>query len=298
MTFPLDRYKKRQTEEYGMEVVTPMFLGGAEKVNRQIRPASIKGVLRFWWRAVYGPHFSVISDMRAEENKIFGSTDQKSNVDVHVLSPEDLDVSDRLPNYNIPGGRTEVFGYLGFGASNGEQYINPGSQFQLRLRCISEEYLDQVKHSFYCLCNFGGLGSKSRNGFGCMNYKKMNMEFSPGANPVQDFTAFSRESLLFKDKEQKTWEKALGRIGQFYIEARKSIKPTERRQYIAKPLPQKRIMDRYAKPYFLHVNKLEEGKFQGQILFLPSSDHREENSKRVLNQVNAYFAKNMKEVTL
>lgn len=298
MTFPLDRYKNRQTEKYKMEVVTPMFLGGAEEVNRQIRPASIKGMLRFWWRAVYGAGCGNISKMQKKENEIFGSTDQKSNVDVHVLSPEDLHVSDRLPSYNIPGGRTEVFRYLGFGASNGNQYINPGSKFKLRLRCISEEYQDQVKYSFYCLCNFGGLGSKSRNGFGCMNYKKMNMKFSPGANSVQNFTAFSRESLLFKDKEQKTWEKALGRIGQFYIEARKSIKPTERRQYIAKPLPQKRIMDRYAKPYFLHVNKLEEGKFQGQILFLPSSDHRGENSKRVLNQVNAYFAKNMKEVTL
>ncbi len=33
------------------EVVTPMFLGGADQSPDGIRPSSIKGALRFWWRA-------------------------------------------------------------------------------------------------------------------------------------------------------------------------------------------------------------------------------------------------------
>ena len=37
-----------------LEIVTPMFLGGAAttEVADAIRPPSIKGALRFWWRAL------------------------------------------------------------------------------------------------------------------------------------------------------------------------------------------------------------------------------------------------------
>lgn len=303
MTFCLKRHKELQTEEYEMEIVTPMFLGGAEEVNRRIRSASLKGMLRFWWRAVYGPSFPSISEMKAEEDKIFGSTEYKSKVDIHVLSSNDLRTGKGLPQHNIPGGRTEVFRYLRFGASNDNNYLKPGSKFKLRVRCSSEKYLDQVKLSLHCMCNFGGLGSKSRNGFGCIDCPELSIEFKPSSNAPQEYTAFSKKSMLFKDKEQDSWEKALGRIGQFYVEARKSIKPTEDRKYIAKPLPQKGITnERYAKPYFLHVNKLESGKFQGQVLFLPS-DRGQKNREakeyeKVLNSVNEYFAKKMREATL
>jgi len=34
------------------EVVTPMFLGGAQQHAEGIRPASVKGALRYWWRAL------------------------------------------------------------------------------------------------------------------------------------------------------------------------------------------------------------------------------------------------------
>ena len=34
-----------------IEVVTPMFLGGADQSPDGIRPSSVKGALRFWWRA-------------------------------------------------------------------------------------------------------------------------------------------------------------------------------------------------------------------------------------------------------
>lgn len=41
-----------KTEEFKFQIVTPMFLGGADQKAEGIRPASIKGALRFWWRAL------------------------------------------------------------------------------------------------------------------------------------------------------------------------------------------------------------------------------------------------------
>jgi CRISPR-associated protein Cmr1 len=34
------------------QIVTPMFLGGAGQKAEGIRPPSVKGALRFWWRAL------------------------------------------------------------------------------------------------------------------------------------------------------------------------------------------------------------------------------------------------------
>ncbi len=33
-------------------IVTPLFLGGADQKATDIRPPSVKGALRFWWRAL------------------------------------------------------------------------------------------------------------------------------------------------------------------------------------------------------------------------------------------------------
>jgi CRISPR-associated protein Cmr1 len=33
------------------QVTTPLFCGGADGSSAELRPSSVKGVLRFWWRA-------------------------------------------------------------------------------------------------------------------------------------------------------------------------------------------------------------------------------------------------------
>jgi len=62
------------------EVVTPMFLGGADQSPDGLRPASVKGALRFWWRAwawssVRAQHPDDITALKAlhrEEARLFG----------------------------------------------------------------------------------------------------------------------------------------------------------------------------------------------------------------------------------
>ena len=40
------------TLEATYRIVTPMFIGDAEQKATSLRPPSIKGALRFWWRAL------------------------------------------------------------------------------------------------------------------------------------------------------------------------------------------------------------------------------------------------------
>jgi CRISPR-associated protein Cmr1 len=37
---------------FNCEIITPMFLAGADTGQPELRPPSIKGAMRFWWRAV------------------------------------------------------------------------------------------------------------------------------------------------------------------------------------------------------------------------------------------------------
>ncbi|MBK9462163.1 MAG: type III-B CRISPR module RAMP protein Cmr1 [Sphingobacteriales bacterium] len=50
------------TITFTCETITPMFLSGANQDVPELRPPSIKGALRFWWRAMNG-HLS-LGDLR------------------------------------------------------------------------------------------------------------------------------------------------------------------------------------------------------------------------------------------
>ena len=43
--------KKKIEAEF--TIVTPMFIGDANQEADDVRPPSLKGALRFWWRALY-----------------------------------------------------------------------------------------------------------------------------------------------------------------------------------------------------------------------------------------------------
>lgn len=61
---------------YAIEVITPLFGGGVEPgVNDPItlvRPSTIRGHLRFWWRATRRERFDTVAGLRQREEKIWG----------------------------------------------------------------------------------------------------------------------------------------------------------------------------------------------------------------------------------
>lgn len=78
MAFYVSRFREIEQREYEYEVVTPLFLGGADPKKAELRAAPIKGALRFWWRALHGS--DNIEAMKNNEDKIFGSTEGKAVV--------------------------------------------------------------------------------------------------------------------------------------------------------------------------------------------------------------------------
>ncbi|WP_195572548.1 type III-B CRISPR module RAMP protein Cmr1 [Paenibacillus sp. 1001270B_150601_E10] len=87
-----ERHKQWQ-EDFDIIVVTPMFGGSSTPgdVDEQfpIRSSSVRGHLRFWWRATRGARCENEVDLKKREAAIFGDTDQPSRVKIWVEHPED-----------------------------------------------------------------------------------------------------------------------------------------------------------------------------------------------------------------
>lgn len=162
------------------EVVTPLFLGGAEQIASELRPPAFKGLLRFWYRAV-DPGFM------KNEPALFGGTGGGAGQSGLLLridsdTPKSRPLwkdfkADRFSQGRGTGTRNGLI-YLGFPFQmrDGERQAIPhGHRFTLRclLPRISDPVSDYARRlqravlaSCWLLGHFGGAGSRARRGFG------------------------------------------------------------------------------------------------------------------------------------
>ena len=294
MPFYISRFKDMETKEFDVEVVTPMFLGGADTKKAELRVPPFKGALRFWWRALYGT--DDLSDMKKREDSVFGSTHEKASFDLQILP-----VTDCQPKLsNLPKGKEfpvtssrgrfniGIIDYLAFGLRDfrtgySKEHIPEKNKFKIKFAIKNQTYHEEIENAFRMLVFHGGIGAKSRNGFGSLHVQSFNPLKINDESNVKNFTSLSKKLILFnRFTPFDTWVNALSEIGMAYKDARLSVEPKhkyDKRLLIAKPIVQTgNTNDRHSKPYFLHVNKLQNSKYQGQILFMPYNYH--DKSKR------------------
>ncbi|MDY6822372.1 MAG: type III-B CRISPR module RAMP protein Cmr1 [Thermodesulfobacteriota bacterium] len=301
MAFNISRFKGLEQKEFEVETVTPLFLGGANPKKAELRAPSIKGALRFWWRALYGS--DDLFDMKRREAKRFGSTDEKSGLAIKIIPPADLTVSigniDKGQTFTVHSSKgtfkLDIIDYLAFGLKDRKkgyikEHIPPQSKFLLNLY-FSGQYSNEIMNTFYTFINFGGCGARSRNGFGSFATKKDQASSLDFQGSLQNFSSFSNNTILFNNfAEHNRWEDALSEVGLVYKDARLSLEKKHtynKRLLVAKPIVQAHNNDRHAKPYFLHVNKLQNGKYKGQILFMPYEYYDQSKRKEYLQTCEA-----------
>lgn len=173
----------RETREY--ELITPLFGGGvttkqADEIS-VIRATEIRGHLRFWWRATRGGQFATLETLKKAEDKIFGSTDVYSALQIEI------EVENRGQNFppqnDLKGNPQPInkiqspLSYVAFSLrdENNAQIIeNVG--FVVKLSYPSE-LTNDVNAALWAWELFGGLGARTRRGFGSIqnkNYLPMN----------------------------------------------------------------------------------------------------------------------------
>lgn len=165
------------------KVITPLWGGGVEaNVNDPvtlIRGSSIRGHLRFWWRALRGnSNGSTITAMREKENSIWGSTKVPSQVKISVNV---TNKGTKFQATNSRGKQIEDVGamnskdaYVTFPlrltTAERRAHIAPASlteniQFSVVLE-YPDSVKDEVEAALWAWQTFGGIGARTRRGMG------------------------------------------------------------------------------------------------------------------------------------
>jgi len=195
--------------------VTTFRLGGGVEPglpdeDTPIRVPSIRGQLRFWWRALYAYKYPDVAELRKAENKYWGSTERSSSIRLFVRSyvgPAQAMIpaskpSDRRP---IP----EEPAYVLFPAQQDLKRIgklsNPGARFELEISTADKESESQAQLALFAMANFGGYGGRSRRGCGAL-YSR---QFVPDLvnQPVINVLKYLQKPLLplGKREPQTDW---------------------------------------------------------------------------------------------
>lgn len=155
---------------FNCRIITPLSLRGAKSSQMELRPPSLKGAMRFWWRAVRVD--LRLEELKKQEADIFGSSDEKigkSKFNLRMVIPD----GDRLRanrKESIPVGSKS----LNMPVFNAEQDIN----------IIISSHGTEDKQKYYekillITLILGGLGKRSRRGMGSIKATKYNDVICP-----------------------------------------------------------------------------------------------------------------------
>lgn len=170
-------------------IVTPMFCGGAEQ-QAEFRLASFKGVLRFWWRALMWGRAKDCRDLCVQEAALFGASNEsigQSKVRLRIVD-QCLAASVEVDQV-FEGGRLGGAHYLGYGVMHAfasatkkkkagqlTRSMIPSGTFGVECLLSPRLSLDQresVMNALILVGTVGGLGSKSRKGYGSLTLTQL-----------------------------------------------------------------------------------------------------------------------------
>ncbi len=174
---------------------TPMFLGEADgECATLIRPPSIKGALRFWWRAMNwarvrkhcGSDQEALAQLHQEEGLMFGeSADTAAGTGgqgcflLRVHQQQGLRVVGEEKNFAARSPQLQYL--LGMGLChfrNGllRDYLEAGGTFVVELALkpgIKDGQRQQLLDTLMCFGLLGCLGSRARKGFGSVSITRL-----------------------------------------------------------------------------------------------------------------------------
>lgn len=180
-------FKEPHTIRATYRIVTPMFIGDAEQKASGISPASVKGALRFWWRALMWGKIraeiqsdtAALQRLHREEAALFGSSADNGNAAAFTLRVDTTAIKTEHKT-DFPKGGNDPSGYLGLGLWESgshakgnfqphREYISENQTFSVILNIqpsVNAAQQQTLKDALLAWGLFGGLGSRARRAFG------------------------------------------------------------------------------------------------------------------------------------
>lgn len=156
--------------------ITPAFIYGSND-EPELRVPSIKGLMRFWWRATY-KDFTDIEEMKQKESEIFGGPCKENGEEVFkkakVKMTAKLCSKITRKNQNLKKKDDENNGYnylyysmISLKDNKTKEHFPPGTEFEVSfIFDKKEQYIFDYLKAFNILQLFGGIGGRSRRGGG------------------------------------------------------------------------------------------------------------------------------------
>ena len=147
-----------ESTDLRLEIVTPLFLHGQDNDKLELRPPPFKALMRYWWRATQAE--TNLDQLREEEGKLFGDTKRRSNLSIRISGLARLTSFQYPPLPHRPN-RFQADAY------------RPNQTFTIKLTAPHLNQYEQIsKISFF----LGGLGNRSRRGFGSIRYQSRDFQ--------------------------------------------------------------------------------------------------------------------------
>jgi CRISPR-associated protein Cmr1 len=169
---------------FHLKVVTPLFSGEDPNLvtDSPIRVPSIRGALRFWFRAVAAGHgITDLPTLATAETEVFGST--------HSPSPIRLRIDGQPRSQTIApwaDGKPGVQYLLGQGlwkhkVGMQRSFVAAGAKVLLQVRFSGNPQADaRFMIALWALLTYGGVGARVRRGFGQLACEKVTGRELPG----------------------------------------------------------------------------------------------------------------------
>lgn len=176
-----------ETITFNCRFITPAFLGGADpKGTPELRPPSIKGALRFWWRAMSGylvqagengnPTFQ---NLLKNDELLFGGISQTLQKSPVIVRAVEKGMRYIKGNDVFRGGTFEGMEYLFYTLRHHKKDdlgFDTESKFDIIFSAkeTNRDSLLKAIASFWLLVNFGSLGTRARRCAGAFSVDSIN----------------------------------------------------------------------------------------------------------------------------
>lgn len=153
------------------QVTTPLFNGGADTRADGVRVSSLRGAMRFWFRALAGAVIGPDVDALARvERAVLGSTESASPVRLRIGRRPPVVEAPTSPDFC----RGQWLPYLlgqGLWDTRNRQlargFVAPGERFTVQARWSRDSEIDSlVLAALWLTTTYGGVGARVRRGFG------------------------------------------------------------------------------------------------------------------------------------
>ena len=187
-----------------LEVITPI-LGGSYQTRAiddvdVIRAPSVRGHLRFWWRALYAAQYANADALYQRESALWGraATDDggRSAVEICVSVEREGSMDGSEIRLFAGQGQPATPGAYALWPARAETKTNtptaprrqPGTQFHLTLK-VPAVHEAEVKNALRAWILFGGYGGRTRRGLGSLKVQENARSWLPSAGTREALTS-------------------------------------------------------------------------------------------------------------